>query len=215
MDETDRPRLSRRTVLQGTLAGLAVVALEGCSGGERSTTGTVPAPTPTAAPALEPTPACDDGDEPTPPQSAGPFFKPSSPQRGNLVDPGTPGTRLVLSGSVLDVSCRRVERAILDFWQADGEGEYDNEGYRLRGHLFSDGEGRFRVETVVPGQYPGRTRHLHVRVQPPGGRVLTTQLYFPGERQNARDALFRPECVMNVTDGPDVKAATFNFVVVR
>jgi len=62
-----------------------------------------------------------------------------------------------------------------------------NTGYRLRGHQFTDEAGRYALETVVPGLYPGRTRHLHVKVQAPNQPVLTTQLYFPGQPSNATD----------------------------
>ena len=91
---------------------------------------------------------------------------------------------------VVGTSCRPVERALLDFWQADSNGEYDNQGYRLRGHQFTDAKGRFHLETVVPGLYTGRTRHIHVKVQAPNRPVLTTQLYFPGEPANERDGIF-------------------------
>ena len=42
------------------------------------------------------------------------------------------------------------------------------------------------MRSIVPGVYPGRTRHIHVKVQPRGGRVLTTQLYFPGSQKPFR-----------------------------
>ncbi len=48
--------------------------------------------------------------------------------------------------------------------------------------------------------YPGRTRHYHVKVQAPGSRLLTTQLYFPNEPANLRDGLFRRELLMEVAD---------------
>ena len=80
--------------------------------------------------------------------------------------------------------------ALLDFWQADAGGVYDNAGYRLRGHQFTDARGRYRLETVVPGLYPGRTRHIHVKVQAPRKPMLTTQLYFPSEPRNASDSIF-------------------------
>lgn len=86
--------------------------------------------------------------------------------------------------------------ALLDFWHADEEGDYDNAGFRFRGHQFTDGEGRYRLETIVPGSYPGRTRHIHVKLQARGGPVLTTQLYFPGEAGNSRDGLFRPQLLV-------------------
>ena len=69
-----------------------------------------------------------------------------------------------------------VARALLDVWHADDRGGYDTAGFRLRGHQFTDGSGRFELETIVPGLYPGRTRHIHVKVQAPNGPILTTQL---------------------------------------
>ncbi|HMO54725.1 MAG TPA: hypothetical protein PJ994_09490, partial [Tepidiformaceae bacterium] len=141
------------------------------------------APTGTTAAAagtLEPTPECtDDDDEPTVAQTEGPYFTPNSPERTSLLETGMSGTRLLLTGQVVSTSCAPVANALIDFWQCDDSGEYDNAGYRLRGHQFTDGNGAYMLETVVPGLYPGRTRHIHVKVQAPNERVLTTQLYFP------------------------------------
>ncbi len=77
----------------------------------------------------------------------------------------------------------------------------------------TDAEGRYRLETIMPGLYPGRTRHFHVKVQAPKQRVLTTQLYFPGEARNQRDGIFRPELLMAMSDSPTGKQARFNFVL--
>jgi protocatechuate 3,4-dioxygenase beta subunit len=106
-----------------------------------------------------------------------------------------------------------VKGALLDFWHAGDDGEYDNEGFKWRGHQFADDQGRFRLETIVPGMYPGRTRHFHVRVQAPKGRLLTTQLYFPGEARNRRDGIFRPDLLLSMNDAPAGKQARFNFVL--
>ena len=118
-------------------------------------------------------------------QTEGPYFKPSSPERTELFEEGMAGQPIELVGLVLGRDCKPIAGALLDFWQADDKGRYDNSGFRLRGHQFSDSEGRYRLRSVVPGIYPGRTRHIHVKVQPQGGRVLTTQLYFPGEPKTA------------------------------
>jgi protocatechuate 3,4-dioxygenase beta subunit len=123
------------------------------------------------------------------------------------------GARIVVTGSVLSTSCRPIPGALLDFWQADDRGAYDNAGFRLRGHQFADEQGRYRLETVVPGLYTGRTRHIHVRVQAPNQPVLTTQLYFPDEPGNRADFIFRPELVMAVRDEAGAKAGAFNFVL--
>lgn len=161
---------------------------------------------------LTPTPACPDG-APTQAQTEGPFWKPSSPERGSFIEPGTTGARLVLEGAVVSRACRPVERAVVDLWHCDAAGVYDNDGFRWRGHVFTDASGRYRFETIVPGEYPGRTRHFHVKVQAPGRSVLTTQLYFPGEPANARDAIFRPELIVQVDTGPEGQVVAFTFVL--
>jgi protocatechuate 3,4-dioxygenase beta subunit len=85
----------------------------------------------------------------------------------------------------------------------------------LRGHQFTDDTGRYELETILPGLYTGRTRHIHVKVQAPNQPVLTTQLYFPNEPANARDGIYRPELVMSVTDNPDGNGllGTFDYVL--
>ncbi|MDP1805859.1 MAG: hypothetical protein Q8K72_11870, partial [Acidimicrobiales bacterium] len=161
---------------------------------------------------LAPTPECRDADDVTPAQTEGPFFKTSSPERTNIRGTAS-GTKLLLTGTVVTTDCKPVARALVDFWQADGAGDYDNSGFSFRGHQFTDAQGRYSLEAVVPGIYPGRTRHIHVKVQPAGGRVLTTQLYFPGEARNASDGIYRKECEVAMSDGADGKNATFTFVL--
>jgi protocatechuate 3,4-dioxygenase beta subunit len=166
-----------------------------------------------AAQQLPPTPQCDDNDAPTARQTEGPYFKPSSPQRTDLVEPGSKARLLELSGQVLTRACRPVSRALVDLWHADERGDYDNAGFRYRGHLFTDAEGRYRFRTIVPALYPGRTRHYHVKVQAPQQSVLTTQLYFPDEPANRRDGLFRRELLMRMAEAGDAQSARFDFVL--
>ena len=161
---------------------------------------------------LRPTAACVDEDE-TPPQAEGPFFTPGTPRRRSLLFPGLAGTRLTLTGRVLSARCRPVAGALLSFWQADARGAYDNDGFRLRGHQFSDARGGYRLETIVPGLYPGRTRHIHVRVQARGRPVLTTQLYFPGVAENTRDALFDRDLLVSWRRVGARRVGRFDFVL--
>ena len=203
---SDRPPpISRRDFLHGSAAVSVAALLAGCSDGDD------PARPQDAE--LPPTPACDDGDSTTPEQTEGPYYTPDTPRRSDLVEDGVGGERLLLAGRVLDTRCRPVPGALLDFWQADAEGAYDNEGFRLRGHQFADARGRFRLSTVVPGIYTGRTRHIHVKVQRRAGRVLTTQLYFPGESENDGDALFDDALLMTVRPAARGKRAGFTFVL--
>jgi len=139
------------------------------------------------------TPACG---KPTLSQMEGPFFTPLSPERTNLIEPGMKAPSMRIVGKVVDASCRPISGALLDFWQCDDRGRYDNQAYLLRGHQYSNARGEFRLDTLVPGEYPGRTPHFHVKVQRRNGPVLTTQLYLPNHPRNARDFLFDPSLVL-------------------
>ena len=165
------------------------------------------------AQSLPPTPQCHDGDAPTVRQGEGPFFKPSSPQRADLVEPGSKARLVELSGQVLTRACRPVAQALVDLWHADERGEYDNAAFRYRGHLFTDSEGRYRFRTILPAVYTGRTRHYHIKVQAAQRPLLTTQLYFPDEPMNRRDGLFRRELLMRMAEAGDGLAARFDFVL--
>lgn len=235
MQRPDLKQWTRLSFLRAAMLAPAAALIAACTG--KGSAGTSPpaasdeaiAPPPAAGsssatsvtaggtalrPVLQATPECgDDDDDPTPAQTEGPYFTPNSPERTSLLEAGMGGERLTISGYVVNTACQPIAGALIDFWQCDDAGEYDNVGYRLRGHQFTDDQGRYFLETILPGIYTGRTRHIHVKVQAPGGRVLTTQQYFPDEPRNARDGIYRPELVMDVQDTPDGKAATFTYVL--
>jgi protocatechuate 3,4-dioxygenase beta subunit len=211
-----KTQLTRRTFLWRGLTISALLILAACRGQSLSD---VLAEFGGESPAVEvaqlpPTPACgDDDDDPTPAQTEGPYYTPDTPERVSLLEPGMTGTHLLVTGYVLTTNCEPVARALLDFWHCDDAGVYDNVGYRLRGHQFTDDAGRYSLETILPGVYTGRTRHIHVKVQAPDQPVLTTQLYFPDQPENASDGIFNPVLVMDVQDAQDGKLAAFNFVL--
>ncbi len=170
-------------------------------------------PAATATQGAQALPACTSPANLTPAVTEGPYFKPGSPEQSSLAN-GLQGTKLTLTGYVLTADCKPVANAELDFWQANAQGQYDNRGYTLRGHLFTDASGRYQLETIVPGLYPGRTEHIHVKVQAPGGPILTTQLFFPGVSQNQSDGIFDQRLLMNIQQQSNGgMSATFNFVV--
>jgi len=162
---------------------------------------------------LAPTPACGDEGAVTLRQGEGPFFKPRSPERTDLREQGLTGRPVELSGLVLTRRCRPLAGAVVDLWHADDKGAYDTAGFRYRGHLVTGSDGAFRFKTIQPAVYTGRTRHYHFKVQAPGSRLLTTQLYFPNEPENRRDQMFRRELLMRVADAGDGLAARFDFVL--
>ena len=162
----------------------------------------------------------------TPGQIEGPYWKPGSPERKSLLEPDTRGERIVISGTVRNTAGKAIEGAWVDFWQCDGQAYYDNKGYRLRGHQFTDAEGRYEVETVVPSEYDDllvspdgdsrkvyRTSHIHVKVKAPERQTLTTQLYVPGAPGNSKDSYYTEACELQIEDTPDGKRGRFDFVL--
>src|SRR5215471_10988118 len=168
-----------------------------------------------AAPAfrLDLTPACRDGDEQTVVQTEGPYFKPNAPLKRDLAVDAPKAERITIGGFVLDTACRPVPKTLVQIWHANELGVYDTKGYKLRGYQYADDDGRWWFSTIVPAAYAGRTRHYHVKVQKPGDRILTTQLYFPHEPLNSRDSLFDRRLVLRLSDSDDGRLGRFDFVV--
>jgi protocatechuate 3,4-dioxygenase beta subunit len=152
----------------------------------------------------------------TPAQTEGPYYAPGSPERSSLAEAGIPGSPLLITGVVMDADCQPIGGAQIDFWQADGAGEYDNVGYRLRGHQLTGPDGGYVLETVVPGVYPGRAPHIHVKILTPDGReLLTTQLYLRGVSDQIPDGFFDAALLADdEAPGPDGRRhVSFDFVV--
>jgi protocatechuate 3,4-dioxygenase beta subunit len=160
-----------------------------------------------------PTPACPDDDERTAETTEGPFFSTGSPERTSLREPDDGGIPFTLSGMVTDRECTPLGGAKIELWHAGPDGQYDNEGFTYRGHFFTAADGTFSVDTVKAGLYPGRTRHFHVKVQPEGADVLTSQLFWPDEPDNDGDGIFDERLLMDVVDEIGTERGTFQFVV--
>jgi protocatechuate 3,4-dioxygenase beta subunit len=166
-----------------------------------------------AAPEPDAVALCDG--RPTPSNPEGPFYSPGSPERTSLIEEGMEGTPITIRGLVLNTDCEPVVAAKIDFWQTDAAGQYDNEGYRLRGHQFTDEDGRYSLETIIPGQYPGRPAHIHLKIFSSEGReMLTSQLYIPGLSEGVPDGFFDRELLVRLAaaDGGE-QTGFFNFVV--
>ena len=191
--------LSRRRFLLGALFGPAAVPL----------LGTASEPDQLLA-ATEESPETENNWE-------GPFYKPGAPVRSVLVEGGMAGTPLTVTGRVLDTNGRPLKGALLDVWQADNTGTYDNAGFRLRGRLYTSDDGRYTLRTIKPLHYGApndmRPAHIHVKAAFENSPVLTTQLYFKGDRWNHHDPAVRPTLIMSPRQVSDGLAAQFDFVL--
>jgi protocatechuate 3,4-dioxygenase beta subunit len=238
------PELHRRDALL-TLGALGLV---GCGGASETGAGPVSPDTGSAATADTGTSSSDTGTAATdsgtasdaPPDTTyptpgcmetadnieGPYYRASAPFRTDLRMGITTGVLLTLRGRVYGVGCKvPLTDAIVDVWQADAEGHYDNDGtlmvppsdYRLRGRTKVDSTGYYEVTTVIPGHYLNgsqyRPAHIHVKVSAAGHKLLTTQLYFEGDPYNGIDPFIKKPLIMKLEDVGSEKRATFDFVL--
>jgi protocatechuate 3,4-dioxygenase beta subunit len=151
----------------------------------------------------------------TSPNQEGPFYKTGSPERESLIEEGLAGIPILIVGRVFDPDCNALAEIKLDFWLANADGEYDNIGYTLRGHQFTDENGYYSVESIEPTPYTGRPAHIHVKLFAPDGReLLTTQIYFPGS-ESSPDVLNAPDLLATylAPDSAGHQKVLFNFIV--
>ena len=145
----------------------------------------------------------------------GPFHRPGAPYRAKITPPREPGQVLVIHGQVWGLDTRRpLPGAVLDIWQANAEGRYDNDDpnrpvakgvYRNRARLISDESGYYEFESILPGRYQidtdvWRPRHIHYLIRHPGYRELVTQLYFRGDPYNQSDAFIKSSLIIELRE---------------
>jgi len=144
----------------------------------------------------------------------GPFYKENAPFKQRLGE-GIEGERLIITGKVMDMRCQPLKGAILDIWQANSTGEYDNKGFTLRGKVKTNNDGIYIIDTIIPKEYGQgditRPGHIHLKVGVPNQPTLTTQLYFEGDPYltDREDK----SLVMNTTEANGTKKAKFDFVI--
>ena len=144
----------------------------------------------------------------------GPFYKENAPFKQRLGE-GIEGERLIITGKVMDMRCQPLKGAILDIWQANSTGEYDNKGFTLRGKVKTNNDGIYIIDTIIPKEYSTgditRPGHIHLKVGVPNQPTLTTQLYFEGDPYLTD--LEDKSLVMKITEANGTKKAKFDFVI--
>ncbi|MBZ5858411.1 dioxygenase family protein [Flavihumibacter profundi] len=126
----------------------------------------------------------------------GPYYRPGSPVRNNFVIPGDKGTLIQLSGKIKHNDCiTPYKNAKIELWHCDGKGVYDNttSDFRYRGTTYSDANGQYVFNTILPVPYDvgnGHTRpaHFHLMITAEGYQPLVTQLYFTGDKYIGKDS---------------------------
>jgi len=173
----------------------------------------------------------------TPSQTIGPFFHDGlMGLGGDLAPEGAAGRRVRIEGRVLDGAAEPVDDAMVEVWQADGQGRYrhpfDGRSSGVErsfvgfGRMASGSDGTYRLDTVLPGTVPGRggsiqAPHLNVQVFARGLLVhLSTRIYFEGEQANDGDEVLgtvppeRRDTLVARADGEAGGVACYRFDVV-
>lgn len=148
---------------------------------------------------------------PTPSQTRGPYYPVAKPADSDLdltQVAGRPrraeGEVIEVTGRVLSAQAGPLAGAVVEIWQADHQGRYHHPresagmadpNFQGFGAVRTAAGGAYLFRTIRPRFYGSgglmRTPHIHFRVAAAGRPELVTQMYFPGETMNARDALFR------------------------
>ena len=143
----------------------------------------------------------------TPRQSEGPFYPDIIPEDNdnNLVKNGnnkmeSAGNILNLFGIVLNPNSKPLKGLTIEIWQTDKNGVYLHSGsiraknrdnqFQGFGRTISDQNGKFYFRTIIPGEYPGRTPHIHLKIWNMNKNILTTQFYIHGHPLNIEDFIF-------------------------
>lgn len=156
----------------------------------------------------------------------GPFYRPDSPERSNLVSSGSKGRKVELSGKILHQDCiRPYKNAKVELWHCDAEGVYDNStpAFKYRGTVHSDDQGNYAFQTIIPVPYDAgggliRPAHFHLMVTADGYQSLVTQLYFSGDSHIAGDpwAAAAKDRYLEVLENPaGVSSVVFNVGMAR
>lgn len=145
----------------------------------------------------------------TPSFTEGPFYPDKLPLDtdndllviNNSITPAV-GEVTYITGRVLNAKGNPVRNAFVEIWQVDNNAVYLHSGdtnnrsnqdknFQGYGRFLTDSKGQYNFRTIKPVPYPGRTPHIHVGVSRNGHRVLTTQLFVNGHKQNAGDGVLR------------------------
>ena len=141
----------------------------------------------------------------------GPFYKKGAPLR-NVIE--TNGDPLIIEGKVLTgEDCKKpVAGAIIDVWHCNTHGDYDMRGFKGRGQVTSDKNGRYTFTTILPPPYGSRPRHIHFKIRAEGYPELTTQLYFEGDPYIKNDFARNAEIgrIAKITEQEGIKKGLFN-----
>jgi catechol 1,2-dioxygenase len=161
--------------------------------------------------------------DPTEDDVIGPYYRRGAPYRAKISPPMASGEVLVISGRVWSFHSKRpIRDCLLDVWQANADGHYDNEdqahppaphSFVNRARLHCTEHGYYEFETIFPGPYrmdatTWRSPHIHFLVRAIGYKTLVTQLFFEGAPYLDSDPFVKQSLIIPLR-GVSAGASTF------
>jgi len=152
---------------------------------------------------------------PTAEMTLGPFFPREFARGANDLTQleGKPvrGEPIEISGQVIQGNGAPVDNLVLEIWQADSEGRYDNPAFFGWGRAATDREGLYTFRTIRPGAVAGRIPHINFCLVYSGlMRQLQTVMFFALAPDPVLDAI-QPSSVKQRLVAKQVTPAAFRF----
>lgn len=124
----------------------------------------------------------------------GPFYRKNAPERTNIREKSDVMDLLIVKGKVILNDCKTpLKNQLIDFWQANRDGEYDNDTdkYSYRAKVKTNEKGEYELKTIIPGRYLNGTQfrpsHIHLRIQTETTEELISQIYFKNDPYIKKD----------------------------
>jgi protocatechuate 3,4-dioxygenase beta subunit len=127
---------------------------------------------------------------PTAEMTLGPFFPREFAAGANDLAGSARGELIEITGRVVQADGRPLEHLLVEIWQADAQGRFDNPAFSGWGRAATDADGVYFFRTIKPGACEGRTPHINFLLLYSGlMRQLQTVLYFDDAADPVLDAL--------------------------
>lgn len=154
----------------------------------------------------------------TEPNVEGPYYREGSPFTTNIYPEGADGSLLIFTGSVSNSNCEKLANVLIDVWQADDQGVYDNDNpdkppasdfFRCRGRMRTDENGNFTFKTILPKNYPVpeiptvRAKHIHFKLFADRYQPLTTQVLLEPDDYLNTDLFLKESLVTTLIKAED------------
>lgn len=140
---------------------------------------------------------------PTAEMTLGPFFPLEFAQEANDLA-GDFSAAIEITGVVTELDGKPLDNVILEIWQADAAGRFDNPGFSGWGRAATDAHGVYRFRTIRPGAAPGRAPHVNFLILYSGlMRQLQTVMFFSAASDPVLAVVKAKERLIAKPDGPN------------